>query len=73
MDGGVLAGKNNPNHDSSWILDTPVSIMVGTLGKLGLRLAPEVAKATTFPASICGFAVGDKSKNRSTRPPMISV
>ena len=48
---GVPLGAEMPNHSTNSQSGMPDSIMVGRLGKIGLRLASVTPSATSLPAA----------------------
>jgi hypothetical protein len=54
---GVLAGASIPCHKVSDSSDRPLSVMVGTSGSCGLRVALVIASALSLPSRISGRMV----------------
>src|SRR5258708_39352391 len=55
---GVPAGARTPDQNVACRLGSPASVVVGTSGSCGLRVSSALARALSFPASLCGSRIG---------------
>jgi hypothetical protein len=63
---GVPAGETSPNQPTDSYPSRPLSIMVGTLGKVSTRVVDETARPRSLPSRINCCEVGMSSTARGT-------